>query len=284
MKPIYEYLNYRDFLRDYYVEKKSEHSFYSYRLFSEKAGFKSPNFPKLVIDGRRNLSKDSVFRFCKALRLKKKESEFFENLVFFNQSKTLEEKNYYLAAVMKHRGVASPDRIEKSEFAYYSSWYHPVIRELVCAVDFGDDYSGLAQAVIPALSAGEAEKSVKLLLDLGFIRRLESGKYEKTSASLSTGRQVKSVAVANYHKEMMKLASESIERFSSSQRDVESVTVSVSEETYKTIMGKAHEFLIEMLSLAEADKKNECVSQVNVQVFPLSRRMNSERPGGEKRQ
>jgi uncharacterized protein (TIGR02147 family) len=277
-------MNYREFLRDYYTEKKSRHSFYSYRLFSQKAGFSSPNVLKLVIDKKRNLTKDSVFKFCKALGLKKKECEYFENLVFFNQSASLEEKNAYLAQLMRHRAKPGAKKIEKGEYAYYSQWYHPVVRELVGAVDFNDDYKKLGQAVVPAISAAEAGKSVKLLLELGFVKTDGLGKYWKTAASLTTGPVVRSVAIANYHKAMMARASESIERFSSAERDVESLTVSVSEETYRLMMKKAQDFLLkELLPLAEGDKKNERVAQVNLQVFPLSQKLksNKEKEGAD---
>ncbi len=279
MKPIFEYMNYREFLRDYYSEKKEQHAFYSYRLFSQKAGFKSPNFLKLVIEGERNLSKDSVFKFAKALNLKKKEADYFENLVFFNQSESLEEKNAYLTKLMRHRAKPGAKKMEKGEYSYYSEWYHPVIRDLVGAVNFRDNFKMLGQAVAPSISAAEAEKSVKLLLDLGFIRTDGNGTYWKTSASLTTGPVVRSVAIANYHKAMLQLASESIERFPSSQRDVESLTVSVSEETYRIMMKRASDFLLnELLPLAEADKNNERVAQVNLQIFPLSQGL---KPGKE---
>jgi uncharacterized protein (TIGR02147 family) len=272
MKHLFEYLNYRDFLRDYYTDKKAQHSFYSYRLFSEKAGFRSPNFLKLVIDGKRNLSKESVFKFRRALKLNKRESEYFENLVFFNQSASLEEKNTYLGALMKYRQKADPSRIEKSEYAYYSHWYHPVIRELATARDFGEDYRRLGQAVIPAIGGEEARKSVRLLLDLGFIRQTKDGQLEKTALSLTTGRQVRSVAVANYHKAMLGLAAESIERFESQERDLEALTLRVSDETYRTMMSKAHGFLMELLKIAESDPGAERVIQVGLQLFPLSQR------------
>jgi uncharacterized protein (TIGR02147 family) len=279
MKPIFEYMNYREFLRDYYSEKKEQHAFYSYRLFSQKAGFKSPNFLKLVIEGERNLSKDSVFKFAKALNLKKKEADYFENLVFFNQSESLEEKNAYLTKLMRHRAKPGAKKMERGEYSYYSEWYHPVIRDLVGAVNFKDNFKMLGQAVAPSISAAEAEKSVKLLLDLGFIRTDGNGTYWKTSASLTTGPVVRSVAIANYHKAMLQLASESIERFPSSQRDVESLTVSVSEETYRIMMKRASDFLLnELLPLAEADKNNERVAQVNLQIFPLSQGL---KPGKE---
>ncbi len=277
MDKIYTYLNYRDFLLDYYKEKKKAHSFYSYRLFSEKAGFKSPNFLKLIIKGDRNLSKDSLLKFSNSLNLKKKETEYFKNLVLFNQSKTLEEKNFYLSALMKYRKFSTPYHIEKSEYAYYSSWYHPVIRELVCAINFKDDFKRLGQNMIPSISARDAQKSVQLLLKLNFIKKNGTGGYVKTAPNVTTGNQVKSVAVANYHKEMMKLASESIERFAASERDISSLTLSVSEEARNTIVEKIQQFRKEILQIAEVDKKTEKVIQINFQMFPVTPHLEREK-------
>jgi uncharacterized protein (TIGR02147 family) len=275
MKHLFEYMNYRDYLRDSYGEKKRDHPFYSFRLFSQKAGFTSPNFLKLVIDAKRNLSKESVFKFSKALSHGKKEAEYFENLVFFNQSKTLEEKNAYLSKLMKYRRKTDPRKIEESEYSYYSEWYHPVVRELVTAVNFKGDYKTLGRAVTPPLSPAEAEKSVKLLLDLSFIEKTDTGRYTKSAATLTTGPIVRSIAVANYHKAMMQRASESIERFPASQRDISSLTLSVSGETMGAIIEKLREFRKELLELAEADKKPAMAVQVNFQLFPLSAPFNS---------
>ncbi|MBD3420148.1 MAG: TIGR02147 family protein [Chitinivibrionales bacterium] len=269
MNSLFEYLNYRDYLCDFYHEKKKEHRFYSYRLFSQKAGFKSPNFLKLVIDGQRNLTKESVFKFCKALGLKKKECEYFENLVFFNQSKTLEEKNVYLNIMMKYRKKADPRKIERSEYEYYSAWYHPVIRELATSADFHDDFAKLAQATIPAITEAEARNSVNILCELGFVRRVK-GTYVKAAASLSTGAQVASVAIANYHKAMMRLASESIERFGASQRDITSVTLNISSTTRQALVEKLAQFRRELLELAESDQNPDNVVQLNFQLFALS--------------
>jgi len=270
MNPLFEYMNFRDYLRDYYEDKKKAHAFYSFRLFSQKAGFTSPNFFKLVIDGKRNLSKESAFKFSKALGHTKKEADYFENLVFFNQSKTLEEKNAYLSNVMRFRGKSDPKKIEESEYSYYSNWYNPVIRELVIAMDFKENFKKLGQAAIPAISEAEARQSVKLLAELGFIQKNGDGTYSKTSAVLTTGPQVRSVAIANYHKVMMQRASESIERFSAGQRDISSLTLSVSPQAFAAIIARIQDFRKEILELSEMDENRQKVVQLNLQLFPLS--------------
>ena len=270
MNSLFEYMNYREYLRDYYAEKKKEHAFYSFRLFAQKAGFASPNFFKLVIDGKRNISKESAFRFSKALGHAKKEAEYFENLVFFNQSKTLEEKNAYLANLMKFRKNLDPKKIEQSEYVYYSAWYIPVVRELVIAMDFYDDFKKLGRAVVPAISAPEAEKAVKLLLQLGYIRKNGGGHYEQSAVFLTTGPAVRSLAVANFHKAMMQRASESLERFPAHERDVSCLTLGVSESTLSTMISRIAEFRRELLALTESDTRMSKIVQVNFQLFPLS--------------
>lgn len=276
MKPVFEYLDYRALIADMYAELKQAYAFYSYRLFSRKAGFASPNFVQMVIGGKRNLTKESVFKFIKVLGLDKKEADYFENLVFFNQSSSLEQKNSYLKALLKHRNKTDPALIESSTLEYYKEWYHPVIRELSTANDFFGDFKKLGSMLIPSISAAQARRSVELLESLGFIKKQPDGGFEKTSVSLQTGPIVRSVAVANYHKSTMKLAAEAIERFPASQRDISSLTLAISTETKKTMIEKVRLFRQELLALAELDSVTNEVVQVNFQLFPLSINTDSE--------
>lgn len=267
---IFDYMDYRLYLRDMFNERKSVHAAYSYRLFSLKAGFKSPNFLKLVIDGDRNLTKESIFRVAKAFNLNKRESEYFENLVFFNQSKTLEEKNIYLSRVVKYRSKTDSRLLEESEYDYYSRWYNPVIRELVTAADFNGDYKKLGSYVIPPVSEQDALRSVELLEKLKFIEKMEDGHYRMNELSLTTGLQVRSVAIANYHREMMRIASESIERIPKADRDISSVTIRLTEENYRTAIDKIQILRKEILELAEDEDKTGRIAQFNLQIFPVS--------------
>ena len=141
---------------------------------------------------------------------------------------------------------------------------------MATAIDFEDDFKKLGSMAIPAVSAADVEKSLALLLKLNLIKKNENGRYIKTAASLTTGPQVRSVAVANYHKAMMQLAAESIERFPSEKRDITSVTLSVSEETRTLIISKIQTLRKELLELAESETNLQNVIQVNLQLFPLS--------------
>ncbi len=59
MKPVIEYNNFREFLRDSYQERKFRTGF-TWRDFAKAAGYSSPVFLKLVCDGKANLSEVGI--------------------------------------------------------------------------------------------------------------------------------------------------------------------------------------------------------------------------------
>lgn len=70
---VYDYLDFRAFLKDLFVYNKERRGNFSYRFFSRQAGFASPNFLKLVTNGQRNLTNTSIAKIAKGFKLKKQE-------------------------------------------------------------------------------------------------------------------------------------------------------------------------------------------------------------------
>ena len=66
---VFEFLDYRAFLRAHYETEKQRRAAFSHRFFSRLAGLRSPNFLKLVMDGERNLGPETVPKFIHALGL-----------------------------------------------------------------------------------------------------------------------------------------------------------------------------------------------------------------------
>ena len=95
-----EYTDYRAYLKDVYEYRRTLESTglrpYSYSNFSAAADIKSPNYLKLIIEGRRNLSDDMITRFAKALRLNRTDCEEFRALVRYGQATQPIERNQYL--------------------------------------------------------------------------------------------------------------------------------------------------------------------------------------------
>ncbi len=267
---IFSYLDYRKYLADYYDAAKVHNRAFSYRYFSRKAGYSSPNFLKLVILGQRNISSDSIERFASALKLTVTESRFFGNLVAFNQASNEEEKNEAFERVAASRRFRQARKLDRDFYTYLSRWYYPAIREMVARADFVEDPEWIASQLLPTIQPARAKACLELLLDLGLVERDETGRLTRGESSITTGHEVRSLAVGNYHRQMLKRAAESIELVRSESRDISALTVSISADTVPELKERIHNFREVLIDLCDRDEAPNSVYQINIQLFPLT--------------
>jgi uncharacterized protein (TIGR02147 family) len=267
---VYRYLDYRAFLRDAYRDRKQHQRGFSYRWFSRRAGLRSPNFLKLVIDGKRNLTVASARRFAAAFDLNVTETAFFCDLVAFNQARSPAEKNEYyerIRASRRHREVRALDH---HEFDYFSRWYYPAVRELVACKGFRDDPAWIARRLVPPITPAQARHALELLTKLGLLRRDADGTLRQGEMLVSTGPEVRSLAVGNFHRQMMERAAASIELVAREERDISGLTVALSDEACHRFKQRIVELRAELLQLSAAETEATRVVQLNFQLFPLA--------------
>jgi uncharacterized protein (TIGR02147 family) len=268
---LYAYSDYRLFLRDAYHTNKARQNAFSYRYLALKGGVNSSAFFKYVIEGKRNLSKNTVLKACLAFGLKDRDAEYFENLVFFNQARTIKEKNLYFDRLTRLRGDWVAKRVEESQFEYYSAWYHSAVRELLVLAKTGHDPKTLSQLLLPSITPKQAQESVDLLHKLGLIRKDAQGKWRQTDPVLTTGNQMASQAVINFQLMMLELAREAYDRCAPEERLMSSTTLSVSEAGVDLFKKKIRQLRAELLELARVEEKPNRVYQLNVNFFPTTR-------------
>jgi uncharacterized protein (TIGR02147 family) len=272
MPNIFDYLSYREFLRDCYAEQKAEAPFKSYSYLAEKAGFKSKSFIPHVIEGKKNLSKESIYKIARTLKLDKKAFSYFEDLVAFNQATTLEQRNYFYARLSEYNRRNTARVVQKRQFEFYSRWYHNTIRELVTIVDFKDDYKLLARMIRPNLTARQARDSVQLLVKLGLIEK-KQGRYTQTDRAITTGDEIAALAILNFHVQNLALAAEQVSVCPSAERDISAMVVGLSARGFKTIKEEIQSFRKRIADIVEQDQPAERVYHINFQLLPTSERM-----------
>lgn len=270
MDPVYEYSDYRIFIKDYYEERKAESPAFSYRYLAQKAGINSAPFFKFLIDGKRNLTHETVGKVATALKLDEKEREYFENLVFFNQAKTTKDKSRFFDKLIALRKTHNTRHIGSEKYEYFSEWYHCAVRELAALGNFRDDFAKLGAAMRPAISAIRAQESVDLLLRLGFLRK-ENGKYHQADPLLSTGYGIEDYQVIRFQIKMLRMAIEAFERTMAQERSMSSVTFSLSRGTYLALVKEMRAFRARVMELVGKDESPEMVYHLNIGLFPLSK-------------
>lgn len=270
MNSILDYTNYRLFLKDYYDREKKNKSFFSYQYLADHCGFKSKTYIYKVIRGEKALSVNGAEKIGTFLKLKKRELEYFKNIVLFTNSTNREEREFYFEKLQKLSRKSISSKLRQNQFEYFNNWYNIVIRELVSIIDWNDNYMILAKSVVPHISEKQARESVKLLLECGLIYKDKNGGFHRSDKAITTGSDIQSMVVSNYQVKNLTLASEAIERFPRTERDISSLTVSVSEEGFKRIAAELAKCRKNLVSIVSEDMDVDRVYQINFQSFPLS--------------
>ena len=274
---LFQYLDCRRFLKDWFTESKKMRRGLSFRSFAKKAGFKSVNFFKFVMDGKRNLTEESLVKCMNGLGLNKQEQDFFRNLVSFNQAKTHEVRDTSYRNLIRSRKYSQIRPIAREQYEYFSAWYHPVVRELVVSRDCDGTAEWVAPRIFPPITPAQAARSIELLEKIGLIEKGPDGRWRQSNSLVSTGPEVLSVSLLNYHKIVLDLAKEILETVPMSRRDVSAMTLGVLKERVPELKRKIQEFRAEILKLVADDSHPEEVIQLNIQMFPVTRPVEPER-------
>lgn len=270
MVKIFDYTDYRKFLRDRSGYLKSIHQPISYRYIAECAGFKSAGFFSQVLKGSCNLPDRFIGKISEVFQLRKREAKYFELMVHYNQAENHNEKKMYFGKMVEFK-KARVRTIGPDAYAFYDKWYYSAIRAILNYYRFDGDYGKLSKMVIPHITISEARKAVRVLESLKLIERENGdGPYRLTENHISTGQNTDSVVINNFVLNTLDIAKEALYRFGKDERNFSSLTLSVSKNGYETIKQKIEALRIELVNIIKQDHDIDRVIQVNFQIFPLT--------------
>jgi uncharacterized protein (TIGR02147 family) len=273
---LFQTIDFRAWLRDWFLAQKAADHRYSHRVFARRAGIRSPSLLNEVIKGNRNLSQRTTEGFIRALGLKQDEASFFEALVQLDQAETAAAKNVAWERVSASRRFRQARPLDGSTVRYLSNWYIPATRELANRADFVDDPRWLARQLVPTITQSQARDALATLLELGMLLRHEDGRLRPTDVSVVTPHEVSGLAAHNYHREMIARASDSLEGVEPDERHLCAVTVGIPESLVPLLKEELNAFQERLLNLCDAQAEStERVYQINLQLFPLSRALES---------
>ena len=269
MKDVLEYTNYRQYIADYYAEKKAKSAF-TWQEFTRAAGFSSPVHLKYASEGRLNLSDTAAKRVAQAMHLVDFEQDYFCEMVKLDNAKTDAEKK---AAFDKMIAIADAHKakiIEGDSFRYFESWKNPVLRELAPSMP-GAKPLALARACRPEITAAEVTESLNFLIKADLLKKDKDGNYTRTETGITTGpMDVTPVAVRSMHRQMGQFALEAIEGVPQNERHFSGLTLGITQEAYTEIVQKIAEFRKEIIAIATRSTETEEVYRLNVQFFPMT--------------
>lgn len=271
---IFEYLDYRRYLQDFYAGRKAENASFSYENFARKAGLKSKGMLHDILTGKRALSKDSLFKVGEAMGLDEKALSYFEDLVAYGQAKTLKEKSFFFRRLKEQSPRTRIQRVRDDCYEFYSQWYNNTLRELLPLIRFKGDFDALGGMLNPPITASQARKALDLLVRLGLLEKTRSG-YVQQERLITSGDNVEEMALRDFHMQNMSLASDSIDKVPRAERDHSCLIVAFSKPGFEAVKGEIQAFRKKILKMSEEDAKPNRVFHVNFLVFPTTRELQS---------
>ncbi|MBD3317301.1 MAG: TIGR02147 family protein [Chitinivibrionales bacterium] len=270
---IREYLDYRAFLRDLYRAKHACNKAFNYQYVVHLVGLKSPGHITSIFNGSRNIADQLIEPFADAFGLKRGDKTYFKNLVRFAQAHSHEQREKaFQKLIAFHRN--SRKLIDPDIYRYFSHWYNPVVRELVAIMRVSkDDAEKIARYLTPRVAGKSIRRSLSLLEELGLIIMNENGFYERRDTVLTTGDGWRSVTIHRFQIAASDLAKQALENVDKDERDISSITLSCSHERLPELKEKLENLRREFLDTAAADENPDRVFQLNLQLFPLTRRI-----------
>lgn len=105
MKDVMDFLDYREYLGEFYRWRKTENSFFSYRAFAMRLRMDVSQIHRIV-NGTQHLPYNSIQRTALVLGLGDRESRYFELLVKFARSRSAIERQALLDQIGAMRAAA----------------------------------------------------------------------------------------------------------------------------------------------------------------------------------
>ena len=271
-KKIFDFLDYRTYLQYWFERKKKDRSTFSYRVFSRQINQKSPSYLKDIIEKRRNINFAHFEVLTNALELKHRERIYFRNLIVLDQSKDREEKKKAFELISAMRSVDGSRLIEGESYRYVSNWYFPAIREMANLPDFQPNPEWIVEHIYPKITKKQARDALETLQELQMIVIHDDGSFSCQEGLITTPDEVFGLAVHTYHKQMLSLASGSIDDIDPTERHFLGITVSANENLLPVIKEELNLFAAKICQLCDAnEERKDRALQLNVHFYPLSK-------------
>ena len=268
MPTIYDYTDYRDAIRDFYLEKKKSNSKYSYSVLGLAIGLNASHV-FCVVEKKRNLPVRCVPAIKKLLGLTGRAAQYFDLLLAATRTKSEKTREEILAKASLLRDVKK-HYLQEKEQKYLSDWWTPVIRALIEVNQGRINAQEIAETLEPNIGVESVQESIDLLKDLGFIQPLGNGLVKLADAHINISGEERAQAIRQFQANVMQIGARSLNVIPPKDRDISTLTMAVDQKGFEDIKNMIQEFRKEVQVRVDKCGKPTRVLQMNLAMFPVA--------------
>lgn len=266
---IYHYQSPRQFLLDRVNALQKAEAPVSIRQLSTKMGFKSHTLLVMLLQGKRPLRVKHAGPIATGLGLSSQERLFLQALIQFDCAQDLEEKRLcqiWLSELHPERDVKT-HRLE--QFELVANWIHMAILSVSETTDFDPAPESIAKRLGGRVTAHDVRAAVERLKSLKLIEFAADGRFRPTGHRTTSPDDVANAGVRRYHREVMGLAQEALDRVPLEQREFQAFSISVPDTKVPLAKELVRKFRSQFAKAIGLDDGDE-VYQMNIQFFQLT--------------
>lgn len=267
MPALIGHLDYREWLRKFYEERKAQDSFFSYRFLAEKVGMDHSLLIK-VLQGERHLSDQSIDGWISYLKLGKRESDYFRTLVRFCKTRSARERTQALDHLLTFQRTHAKS-LEADQRDYFRDWRPVALRGLL-GIDGRMDAAQAGARLDPPLNSQDTQSILEMLQRLGLVRQEDDGRWAISDDFVEAGPDIPPQVIRDHQKQMFHLAADSIDRHPPQVRQVSSATISLALSDLPEARDRIRALRDSLLRLASESRDADQVFQFQVALFPLT--------------
>lgn len=269
------FVNYREFLAAFLTYKQAQKiglRKYSYSDFAAAADLKSPQYLKLIIENKRNLSEEGIEKFAKALGLSKKDSDHFACLVRYNQATTPKERYHHLQKLSIHR-AANAENLKSPH------WLKVVVYSICDGIGGAYTASDLQRLLKDRCKIQDLQKCLDEMVEEKALQIIygsspELNLYQKSEAGQNRlSHDIPLEIIKQIQSDLLFLGLESLFIDEPSERDLGSFSIALTKAEFETVKFEVRKFrkkLLKDLLILREKSPGDRVYQVQFQVFPVT--------------
>jgi uncharacterized protein (TIGR02147 family) len=273
MEPqVFQYHDPVEFLNASIQAIQARNPRFSLRAWASQLGLSHVAMLSMVLNRKRRLlptlSSKISKHFASSGRFTENEARYFDILVMFHNSSTLEEKNFYEGILSSLKPDRSFSTLELDKLNIISEWYHAAILEMTDTKNFKPDPRWISLRLGDSVSPDQVKAAIERLLRLGLLERTRQGSLKKTNAFLATPTDVPDKSLKKFHSEMIMKAVKAMETQAVEKRDITSYTFSIDTSKLPEAKLMIRDFRRKLAKLLESPT-GDSVYQLNIELFDL---------------
>lgn len=254
---IYNYYDYREFLKDVFMYFKNQKV--SIRTISKDICVSNAYF-SMILSHKRNLDIKYIDNIADYISLNKSERNYLKNLVLLADSDNSETRSQAYKELSRFKSYNQNKKEDVISHKYIKHWYYVAIRELSFMEGFRKDPSWIRNKLANKVTKKQANEALNFL---------DKNKLLFNDQLVNCNEGIYKLALTGFHKEMLKIVSDSIETVSRDKRLILGHTRAFTKKGYEEACAIMQEAL-ERINNIEFSPQDNDLYHIYLTAVPLT--------------